>query len=56
MTRRSQRQSEQEPVGIIISRGSRAEPVPAFWAYIWGPAPESALAENANEGAEPRAA
>jgi hypothetical protein len=29
-----------EPIGIIISRGSREEPVPAFSAYIWGPAPE----------------
>ena len=32
--------SEQEPVGIVISRGSRAEPAPHFSAYVWGPAPE----------------
>ena len=31
---------EQEPIGIIISRGSRAEAAPRFWAYVWGPAPE----------------
>lgn len=31
---------EQEPLGIIISRGSRAEAAPRFWAYVWGPAPE----------------
>ena len=31
---------QQEPVGIVISRGSRAEPAPRFSAYIWGPAPE----------------
>ena len=31
---------EQEPIGIIISRGSRAEATPRFWAYVWGPAPE----------------
>ena len=30
-----------EPVGIVISRGSRDEPTPAFFAYVWGPAPES---------------
>jgi hypothetical protein len=32
---------ETEPVGIVISRGSRDEPTPAFFAYIWGQAPES---------------
>jgi hypothetical protein len=32
---------EQEPVGIVISRGSRAEPAPRVSAYVWGPAPES---------------
>jgi hypothetical protein len=31
---------DEEPVGIVISRGSRAEPAPRFIAYIWGPAPE----------------
>lgn len=31
-----------EPVGIVISRGRRDEPTPAFWAYVWGPAPELA--------------
>ena len=29
-----------EPVGIVISRGSRAEPAPAILAFVWGPAPE----------------
>lgn len=29
-----------EPLGIIISRGDRAEPCPVFSAYIWGPVPE----------------
>ena len=32
--------AEQEPVGIVISRGTRHEDVPVVWAYIWGPAPE----------------
>ena len=31
---------EQEPVGIVISRGSRAEQTPKLLAYVWGPAPE----------------
>ena len=38
-----QRQSDprQEPMGIVISRGSRAEEVPRFTAYVWGPAPDA---------------
>jgi len=31
--------TEQEPLGIIISRGPRAEATPRLWAYIWGPVP-----------------
>jgi hypothetical protein len=31
---------EQEPVGIVISRGSRDEATPRFAAYVWGPVPE----------------
>jgi hypothetical protein len=33
---------KQEPIGIIISGGSREEPVPRFSRYVWGPAPEPA--------------
>jgi hypothetical protein len=29
-----------EPVGIIISRGTRAEPAPIIRAFVWGSAPE----------------
>lgn len=29
-----------EPVGIVISRGSKAEPAPIFLAFVWGAAPE----------------
>ncbi len=29
-----------EPVGIVISRGSRAEPAPIFCAFVWGAAPD----------------
>jgi hypothetical protein len=31
-----------EPLGIIISRGSREEPTPIFSTYVWGPAPDPA--------------
>jgi hypothetical protein len=33
-----------EPVGIVISRGSRQESAPVVWAYVYGPAPEAAKA------------
>lgn len=29
-----------EPVGIVISRGTRAEPAPLIQAFVWGAAPE----------------
>jgi len=32
--------AEQEPMGIVISRGSRLEHPPTFSAYIWAPDPE----------------
>lgn len=32
--------SQQEPMGIVISRGTRDEATPVFSAYVWGPAPE----------------
>ena len=38
--------AETEPVGIVISRGSRGDAEPKFSAYVWGPAPETV-----NEGA-----
>ena len=45
--------SEKEPLGIIISRGSRAEEPPRFSAYVWGPVPGL---ESAPEEEEPVAA
>ena len=32
---------EEEPVGIVISRGSRQEAAPRFAAYVWSQTPES---------------
>jgi hypothetical protein len=40
MTTKRQGVLEEEPVGIVISRGSRAEPLPRVLAYIWGPVPD----------------
>ncbi len=35
-----------EPIGIVISRGERSEPVPVVLEYVWGPAPiETATAK-----------
>ena len=34
-------QAEQEPLGIIISRGAKGESAPTFRAYVWGPVPET---------------
>ena len=31
---------DEEPMGIVISSGSRAEATPKLSAYVWGPAPE----------------
>ena len=42
---------EQEPVGIIISRGSRDEATPRFSAYVWGPVPEDADVSSKVEAA-----
>lgn len=36
-------ETPQEPLGIIISRGDRAEQRPIFSAYIWALAPEPAV-------------
>jgi len=45
MARIREPKAEQEPVGIVISSGSRTEDVPRFSAYVWGPAPVAELEE-----------
>jgi hypothetical protein len=40
---------EQEPIGIVISRGSRHEHVPSVFAYVWAPAPASEIAKDIRE-------
>ncbi len=42
--------ADSEPVGIVISRGSRREAAPKFSAYVWGPAPET-VSEEASKAA-----
>lgn len=39
MTDPRQSVEEEEPIGIVISRGSRSETTPKVWAYVWGQAP-----------------
>jgi hypothetical protein len=39
MAREQDKAKDEEPVGIVISRGSREEAEPRFVAYVWGPAP-----------------
>ena len=36
---------EDEPVGIIISGGSRSEDAPRFSTYVWGPVPTNEVEE-----------
>ncbi len=41
MKKRIAEPEPQEPLGIIISRGSREDLPPRFAAYVWGPGPET---------------
>jgi hypothetical protein len=36
-----QKNTEQEPMGIVISRGSREEAVPRLTAYMWAQVDET---------------
>lgn len=38
--------STSEPVGIVITTGSRAPIEPLVRAYVWGPAPDEPLTEG----------
>jgi len=40
-----------EPIGIVISRGSRNDQAPSVFAYVWAPAPE-----EIDEALEPQVA
>ena len=40
MKRNAPVEIDEEPIGIIISNGSRSEAEPRFSAYVWGPVPD----------------
>jgi hypothetical protein len=42
---------EQEPIGIVISRGAHQEHVPTFIAYMWAPDPETSEEAEAPKAA-----
>lgn len=42
-------QVEDEVLGIVISRGSRAEDVPRFSMYVWGPVEDEDAATPSTE-------
>ena len=44
MTDIRQHTKDQEPLGIVISRGSREESAPRFWAYVYGDEPDTPVA------------
>ena len=46
MTKVRSAEKEEEPMGIVISSGSRAEKAPRLVAYVWGPAPAEAEASG----------
>ena len=50
MTEVRERRIDEEPMGIVISGGSRVESPPRFAAYVW-----SQVGENAPTPTEPRA-
>lgn len=42
--KRLKKETEHEPIGIVISGGPVSDAPPVFAAYIWGPAPEKSRA------------
>lgn len=54
MPNKVEQTDEGEPMGIVISRGTRDEPTPAVFMYVWGAAPEVGM--ESKRLATPRAA
>lgn len=42
---------EEEPIGIVISRGPRVEHTPTFFAYVWSADPEATEESGASKAA-----
>ena len=51
MTNIRERRTDEEPMGIVISSGTRTETTPRFAAYVW-----SQVGETTPPATEPRAA
>ncbi len=51
MSRISRKVDVAEPIGIVISRGSREEPRPTFWSYEWAPGPVDHSEEQESKAA-----
>lgn len=49
MPQQQEQDVEQEPVGIVISRGTRAEATPRVCAYVWGQFEEAAVSPEPTE-------
>ena len=46
-----QLQHDEEPIGIVISRGPRDAQLPRFSAYVWAPAPTEPVVARAAQAA-----
>jgi hypothetical protein len=51
MKRTKELRPQEEPIGIVISRGARDETRPVFAAYVWGPAPDEDVARRDTQAA-----
>jgi hypothetical protein len=49
MPTKEEKDIDQEPVGIVISRGTRAEATPRLSAYVWGQFEEPATTPEPTE-------
>jgi len=49
MQANEEKEIDQEPVGIVISRGTRAEATPRLSAYVWGQFEEPVTAPEPTE-------
>lgn len=43
--------ADQEPIGIVISRGPHPEHAPTFFAYVWADDPEAPEITEATQAA-----
>jgi len=41
----------EEPIGIVISRGPRADEAPMFYSYVWADEPETSESTEVSNAA-----